>query len=69
MLRHSVATLGPVDTTVRKENRGFFMYPDRHQQVLDMAYFERRKAWEIIDDALAEYAAKYHRIARDDDTL
>jgi hypothetical protein len=32
-----------------------------------MAYFERRKAWEIIDDALAEYAAKYHRIVGNTD--
>jgi len=54
------AVLTPVDTSEKPFNRGFHMYPSRHEQLLDLAYVERRKPWEIIDQALAEYVKRHH---------
>jgi hypothetical protein len=53
--------LTPVDTSEAPANRGFHMYPSRHQQVTrDIAYIEGRKPWEIIEDALEEYVVKHY---------
>jgi len=52
--------LTPVDTSEKPFNRGFHMYPSRHEQLLDLAYIEKRKPWEIIDQALSEYVKRHH---------
>jgi hypothetical protein len=54
------AVLTPVDTSEKPFNRGFHMYPSRHEQLLDLAYIEKRKPWEIIDQALSEYVKRHH---------
>ena|SRR5216683_8305301 len=53
--------LTAVDTTEAPANRGFFMYPSRHKQVVkDLVYLEDRKPWQIIEDALEEYVIKHY---------
>ena len=54
--------LTPVDTSEKPINRGFHMYPSRHQQLLDLAspFWEDRKPWEIIESALAEYVERHY---------
>ena len=54
--------LTPVDTSEKPINRGFHMYPSRHQQLLDLAspFWEDRKPWEIIEQALAEYVGRHY---------
>ncbi len=52
--------LTPVDTSEKPFNRGFHMYPSRHEQLLDLAYIEKRKPWEIVDQALSEYVKRHH---------
>src|SRR6266487_4986248 len=54
--------LTPVDTSEKPINRGFHMYPSRHQQLLDLAspFWEDRKPWEIIEQALAEYVERHY---------
>ncbi len=32
----------------------------RHEQLLDLAYIEKRKPWEIVDQALSEYVKRHH---------
>jgi hypothetical protein len=49
-----------VDRSELPHNRGFQMYPSRHQQLLDMAFSEGRKPWQIIDDALEAYVQQHH---------
>jgi hypothetical protein len=50
-----------VDTTKSPVNRGFFMYPSRHRQVVkDLVYIEDRKPWQIIEDALEEYVVRHY---------
>jgi hypothetical protein len=53
-------TLTPVDMSEKPFNRGFHMYPSRHEQLLDLAYIEKRKPWEIIEQALAEYVRRHY---------
>jgi hypothetical protein len=53
--------LTPVDTSETPFNRGFHMYPSRHRQLLDLAYIEDRKPWEIVEQALAEYVKRHYR--------
>jgi hypothetical protein len=52
--------LTPVDKSETLLNRGFHMYPSRHRQLLDMAYIEDRKPWEIVEQALAEYVKRHY---------
>src|SRR6266511_5348375 len=52
--------LTPVDTSEKPFNRGFHMYPSRHEQLLDLAYIEKRRPWEIVDQALSEYVKRHH---------
>ena len=52
--------LTPVDTSEMPFNRGFHMYPSRHRQLLDLAYIEGRKPWEIVEQALAEYVKRHY---------
>ena len=52
--------LTPVDTSETPFNRGFHMYPSRHRQLLDLAYIEARKPWEIVEQALAEYVKRHY---------
>lgn len=53
--------LTAVDTSEAPVNRGFFMYPSRHRQVVkDLVYIEDRKPWQIIEDALEEYVVKHY---------
>ncbi|SRR6266487_4029747 len=50
--------LPPVDTREKPFNRGFHMYPSRHEQLLELAHYEQRKPWEIVEQALAEYVKR-----------
>ena len=53
--------LTAVDTGEAPVNRGFFMYPSRHRQVVkDLVYLEDRKPWQIIEDALEEYVVRHY---------
>ncbi|SRR6266567_8630268 len=53
--------LTAVDTKEAPVNRGFFMYPSRHRQVVkDLVYLEDRKPWQIIEDALEEYVVRHY---------
>lgn len=50
-----------VDTSEAPVNRGFFMFPSRHRQVVkDLVYLEDRKPWQIIEDALEEYVVRHY---------
>jgi hypothetical protein len=60
-VQSSHVRLTPVDTSQAPVNRGFFMYPTRHRQVVrDLVYIEDRKPWQIIEDALEEYVVKHY---------
>jgi hypothetical protein len=52
--------LTPVDPTEKLFNRGFHMYPSRHKQLRDLAYYEDRNPWEIVDQALGEYVKRHY---------
>jgi hypothetical protein len=52
--------LTPVDTSERRASQGFLMYPSRHRQLKDIAYIEGRNPWEVLDDALEEYAVRHY---------
>jgi hypothetical protein len=60
-IQSSHVRLTPVITSQAPVNRGFFMYPTRHRQVVrDLVYIEDRKPWQIIEDALEEYVVKHY---------
>jgi hypothetical protein len=52
--------LTPVDTSEKPSNQGFHMYPSRHKQLRDLAYYEDRNPWEIVDQALGEYVKRHY---------
>jgi hypothetical protein len=52
--------LPPVDTSEKPFNRGFHMYPSRHEQLGELAHYEKRKPWEVIEQALAEYVERHY---------
>src|SRR4051794_74854 len=58
--RSRVVTLPAVDRSELPYNRGFAMYPSRHKQLLAMAFFEARRPWQIIDDALTAYVKQHY---------
>ena len=49
-----------VDKTEKLITRTSAMYPSRHTQLGDMAYWENRKPWQIIDQALEEYVKRHY---------
>lgn len=49
-----------VDRTEQLRMAGFHMYPSRHKQLKQLAFFEDRKQWEIIEDALTDYVKKHY---------
>jgi hypothetical protein len=49
-----------VDTTERLRMAGFHMYPSRHEQLQQLAFLEKRKQWQIVEDALADYVKKHY---------
>ncbi|GAA0295401.1 hypothetical protein ACKI1I_46425 [Streptomyces turgidiscabies] len=49
-----------VNKTEKLITRTSAMYPSRHTQLGDMAYWENRKPWQIIDQALEEYVKRHH---------
>lgn len=53
-----------VDKEERLQQRGFHMYPQRHRQLLELAFIEERKPWQIIDEALEGYVAKHYGKSR-----
>lgn len=52
--------LPPVDTGEKPFNRGFHMYPSRHEQLGELAHYEKRNPWEVIEQALAEYVERHY---------
>jgi hypothetical protein len=52
--------LPPVDTSEKPFNRGFHMYPSRHEQLGELAHYEKRNPWEVIEQALAEYVERHY---------
>jgi DNA-directed RNA polymerase specialized sigma24 family protein len=58
--------LTPVNSDERGVSQAFNMLPSRHAQLLDMAYIEGLKPWQIIEDALEDrvikrYGKEYRR--------
>jgi hypothetical protein len=49
-----------VNREERRVGVGYLMYPSRQEQLNDIAYLERRKPWEIIDQALEEYVKRHY---------
>jgi hypothetical protein len=52
--------IAPVDTSEQVVSASFSMYPSRKEQMRDLSYIERRRPWEIMEDAIEEYVVRHY---------